>query len=137
VEVAPRRRAAAGGDERGCGATKLVGGPDLGKRIREPWGFYCLPWFGLGCSGEGSSAVAGVLGRRQWWAAALGLGRRLCSDGGGLWSSAARGKVYLKAWQGGGGLAGCGWRPASGAGWLNGVYRLGAAARAAMRHNGM
>ena len=36
-----------------------------GERGREPRGLYCLPWFGLGCSGEGSSGVAGVLGRRQ------------------------------------------------------------------------
>src|SRR6185437_14534672 len=42
-----------------------------GKRGREPRGLYCLPWFGLGCSGEGApwrpaSWGGGNGGRRRW-----------------------------------------------------------------------
>ena len=42
---------------------------------------------------------------------------------GGLWSSAARGEAYLKARQGGGSLAGRGWKPARQLAAINGVWR--------------
>ena len=81
--VAARPEAVRGGLATAAGGQRVAGsvGAALqslsaartrGKREREPRGLYCLPRFGLGCSGKGSSAVAGVLGRRQWRAEALG-----------------------------------------------------------------
>ena len=46
-----------------------------GKRGREPWGFHCLPWLGLGRSEEGSSAVAGALEAAAMVVAVLGSRR--------------------------------------------------------------
>ena len=114
----------------GVALQSLLASRTWGKRGREPRGLYCLPWFGLGCSGEGSSAVAGGgNGERRCW----DLGRGPCGDGGGLWSSAVRGEAYLKAWQGGGGLAGRGRRPASGAAALMASRRGGASGEVAQR----
>ena len=109
--MTPRRWAAVGGGERGGGATKLIDGPYLEKKEKEASRplVPTLVWAGVQRGGKLRGGR-----RRQWRAAALGLGRGPCGDGGGLWSSAARERAFLKAWQGGGGLAGRGRRPASG-----------------------
>jgi len=116
--------------ERRCKARRWPG--PGGKGGREPRGLYCLPWFGLGYSGEGSSAVAGVLGRRQWWAEALGAREEAWSGGGGRGGEGRREGPFYRRNKAAGRAVGrwpwCG-RPASSTGAINGDWRRGSPIR--------
>ena len=110
----------------GAALQSLSAARTRGKRERESRWLYCLPRFGLGCSGEGSSAVAVVLGGRQWWAEAFGAREEAWSGGGGRGGEGRReGPFYRRnkaAERAVGRWPWCG-RPASSTGAINGDWR--------------
>ena len=126
----PRR--AAGGGERGSGAAKLVGGPDLGEKGKGTSGALLPTLVWARVQRGGSSMAAGVLGWRQWWAEALGAQEEAWSGGGDRGGEGRREGPFYRRNKAAGRAVGrwpwCG-RPASSMGAINGDWSRGSSIR--------